>query len=63
MDILTIATEAGKERLRVEIHRVNPQRAYVAIMQALNDLPQERKTRKDKGTKRTKTLPPAAKSP
>lgn len=61
MDILTIATEGGRERLRVEIHRVNAQHALVAIMNALNEVPPERKTRSDKGTKRAKNLPPAAK--
>lgn len=61
MDVLTITTEGGRERLRVEIHRVDPQHALVAIVQAINALPTVRKERSDKGKPRTKRLPPAAK--
>lgn len=52
MPQLTMISDDGEELLRVTIRNVEPSVATVAILKALDAIPQPRKTRADAGVQR-----------
>lgn len=56
MPTLIINDDNGAEMLRVQIKRVEPDAATIAILKAIGDLPQPKKARSDAGKKRAPKL-------
>lgn len=57
MPTLSITSDEGKELLRIQIRRLDPDEATIAILKAIKELPEPRKTRKDAGRKRAQPEP------
>jgi hypothetical protein len=63
MPTLIIMDEDEAELLRVQIKQIDPATATIAILKALDAIPEPRKPRSDTGTHRRKpVLPPAART-